>query len=295
VRNGWISGGLIALLVLVEYAVPGRAIFHAGWYNVALVVLAVWAIVASGRNPGSLLFTFGVCVIAFTGVAAGLLGPDDRTIVGAPGSTVPLSDAGGSLVFPLVDQRDAGVLLERGTHATPIRGERFIATAALRTMPRTVVAIDARDARGAHLTVTQPSGTAFLSPVLLMQSHQTIGGFSLPYDEFALPGVHLIVKTVLFSQEQAQSLSALAALNGPVVLFDLEDETGASLPHGIAIAGDGGTASIGGVRLTPRVLSYPSIDVLYVPDADAVAFGVLAAIAGLLLTLRRNRDTMPQR
>ena len=294
-RFGWILGALIALLVLVQYAVPGNAIYHAGWFNVVVAALAVWTIVTTKRNAASLLFTFGVCAIAFAGVASGLLGPDDRTIVGAPGSTVPIGDAAGSLVFPLANDEDTGVLLERGTQASPIGKERFTAIAILRTTPRTVVSIDARDARGAHLTITQPAGAAFLSPVLLMEQRQTIDGFSLPYDEFALPGAHRIVKTVLFSAQQTASLPALAQIGGPVVLFDMEDETGAELPHGIAVSGDGRTVVVGGVRLTPAVLTYPAVDVLFVPDADVVALGIVAAAAGLLLTLRANSGKIAQR
>jgi hypothetical protein len=300
-----VLGGLILVLVLVEYAAPGRDLYHYGWYNVLVAAVAVWMLavtpaavkaLSARARAGVWLFSLGIAAVAFAGVTSGLLAPDNQTIVGAPGSSVPVAQAGGTLVFPLAqDADDASVMLEHGSGASPVGRERFTMNALLRAADRTVVAIDARDARGAHLTITQPTGAAFLSPVLLMQQQQTIGGLSLPYDSFALPGVHRIVKTVLFSAAQAGALPALAGANGPVVLFDLEDETGTSIPHGISIAPSGRTVTIAAIRLTPRVLSYPAIGVIAVPNVAVVAAGILAAAIGLVLTLRRNQGTMPQR
>ena len=279
-----VLAALVVLGVIVEIVVPDRAIYHAGWYNVAIAALAVWAVASARRAP---LLIFGVGAIAFAGIASGLLGPDTRIVVGAPDTSVRVDEAGGTLAFPPA-QADPTVLLERGTSVQPIGVRRYTATALLRTVPRTVVAIDASDSRGAHLTLTQPTGSAFLSPVLLMQSTQTIAGLDLPYDTFAVPAAHRIVKAVLFSAAQAASLPALAAVHAPVVLFDLEDDTGAAIPHGIGVAPDGETISLGGLRLRPRVLSYPAIEVTSIPDVAVVAAGLLALLAGALLTRRRG-------
>ena len=274
-------GGCVLFLVLVQYAVPGRELYHDGWYNVLLAALGIWAIVASARAR-MWLFAFGVAAVAFAGVANGLLGPDDQMVIGAPGANVG-TQAGVTLTFPPLD---------RASDISPLR---VTAGALLRKVDRAVVEVDARDARGGHLTVTQPAGAAFLSPVLLMQQQQTIFGLLLPYDSFALPGEHRIVKAVLFDRDEAQALPALASLNGPVVLFDLEDETGASIPHGIGIAADGRTAVIDGVQLVPHVRSYPAIEVIAIPDIAVVVLGILAGCAGSLLTLRPKPATMPQR
>jgi hypothetical protein len=292
------------MLVLVQYAGPGRSIYHAGWYNVAIAALAIWMLCITPRaakrfaqraRAGIWLAASGVTAVAFAGVVNGLLGPDDQVVVGAPGSSIPVAQVGGALVFPLANAGADDVSLARGASAKPVRGERYTARALLRVVDRTVVAIDARDGRGAHLTITQPTGTEFLSTVLLMQAQQTIGGLTLPYDSFALPGAHRIVKAVLFSHEQALKLPALATAPGAVVLFDVQDETGASLPHGIGVAPSGTTATIAGIHLTPRVLHYPSIEIVALPDAVVVTIGILAAIAGLLLTLPPNQGTIPQR
>jgi hypothetical protein len=284
------ASALAAVLVVIGVAaqilVPSRTLFHTGWYNVALAALAVSAAIGLRRVP---LIAFGVAVIGFAGVASGLLGPDPRTVIGAPGASVRVNEAGGTLVFPLVQADAATVMLERGPSAVPIGSRRFTATALLRSAPRSVVAINAFDRRGAHLTITQPTGSAFLSPVLLMENTQNIDGLDLPYDSFALPAAHRIVKAVLFSQAQAASLPALASANGPVVLFDLEDDTGVSIPHGIGIARDGETVVLGGLRLRPTVLTYPAIEVLAIPDLAVVAAGLLAILSGLVFAFRARQ------
>ena len=263
---------LAVAMVLVQLADPGQAVYHAGWYNVAIAALGIWAIARSWRTP---LVAFGIGAIAFAGIACGLLAPDARTIVGAPGTSVRVDEASTTLLFPL-------------THddPPPVKTMRFTMTAFLRNVPRTVVGIDAFDARGAHLTITQPTGTAFLSPVLLMQNTQTIAGLTLPYDSFAVPAAHRIVKAVLFSQAQAASMPALAATHGPVVLFSVEDDTGAPIPHGIGMAPDGGIAQIGGLRLQPRVLRYAAVEVAPIPDLAVLLAGALAIFIGVLLTRR---------
>lgn len=284
-RSAALLAALVVLSVVLEVLVPGRAIYHAGWYNVALAALAVWAIVSVRRAP---LIAFGVGAIAFAGIASGLLGPDTRTVIGAPGTSLQVDEAGGTLVFPPAQADDAApVTLKRGNNAQPIGAWRYTATALLRSTPRTVLAIEAFDQRGAHLTITQPTGSAFLSPVLLMENTQTIAGLSLPYDTFAVPAAHRIVKAVLFSAAQTASIPALSMIRGPVVLFDLEDETGASIPHGIGVAPDGRQVLLGGLRLRASVLSYPAIEVVSIPDLAVVAAGLLAILTGVLLTRRR--------
>lgn len=286
-----LAGALVVIGVAAQIFVPGRALYHTGWYNVALAALAIWGIVATRRQP---LVAFGVAVIGFAGVASGLLGPDARTVIGAPGASVRVDEAGGTLIFPLVQDAASTVTLERGSSARPIGERSFTATALLRAVPRSVVAIDASDQRGARLTITQPTGSAFLSPVLLMENTQNINGLNLPYDSFAVPAAHRIVKAVLFSQAQAASIPALANAHAPVVLFDLEDDTGTSISHGIGVARDGDTVVLGGLRLRPTVLTYPAIEVISIPDLAVVAAGALAMLIGLLLTRRARQGKIAE-
>jgi hypothetical protein len=276
-------GTLVVIGVAAQILVPENALFHAGWYNVALAALAAWAVIVLRRKP---LIAFGIAVIGFAGIASGLLGPDARTVIGAPGASVRVDEAGGTLLFPLAQTGASPVMLERGRSAQPIGDRRFTSTALLRSVSRSVVAIEAFDQRGAHLTITQPTGSAFLSPVLLMESTQNIEGLNLPYDSFAVPAAHRIVRAVLFSEAQAASMPALASMHAPVLLFDLEDDAGVSIPHGIGIARDGGSVVLGGIRLHPSVLSYPEIEVFSIPDLDVVAAGALAIVIGLILRRR---------
>ena len=281
-----VASALVVIGVGAQILVPGRPIYHTGWYNVTLAALAVWAILGLRHRP---LIAFGVAIIAFAGIASGLLGPDVRTVIGAPGASVRVDEAGGTLVFPLAQADAPSVMLERGPSAQPIGDRRFTATALLRRVPRSVVAIAAFDERGAHLTITQPTGSAFLSPVLLMENTQNIDGLDLPFDSFAVPAAHRIVRAVLFSQAQAASMPALASAHAPVVLFELEDDTGVSVPHGIGIARDGDSVALGGLRLHPNVLTYPAIEVISIPDLAVVAAGALVILIGVLLTRRTQR------
>jgi hypothetical protein len=283
VSGAAVLAALVVLGVVVEIVIPNRALYHTGWYNVAIAAAGVWAIVRTRRMP---LVAFGVAAIAFAGIASGLLGPDTRTIVGAPDTTVRVDEAGGTLAFPLA-QVDPSVMLVRGRGAQPIGARRYTATALLRSVPRTVVAIDAFDARGAHVTITQPTGSAFLSPVLLMQNSQPIAGLTVPFDTFAVPAAHRIVKAVLLSAAQLASMPNTTAAKGPAVIFDVEDETGASIPHGIGIASDGQVVELAGLRLRPHVLTYPAVEVISIPDLAVVAAGLLAILIGALLTRKR--------
>lgn len=298
-------GAVILVFVGAEYVSPGGSLYHLGWYNVAIAAFAVWIVLSvrtavkelpqGAPRAGAWLFAFGICAVAFAGIASGLLGPDDRLVIGAPGASLPDNSYNGTLMFPVIDASDSHVMLESGGRGRAVGNYTLTANAVLRSVTRTVVEVDASDAHGGHLTITQPNGSAFLSPVLLMQSTQTISGLTVPFDSFALPGVHRIVKTVLFSEREAASLPALATQGGAVVLFDMEDEAGNELPHAIAIARNGKPARIQNIVLTPTIIAYPAVMVAATPDLAAVILGIVAAAGGLLLTRRLAQVTMPQR
>jgi hypothetical protein len=285
---------LVVIGVVAELVVPGSTVYHAGWYNVAIAALLVAPAVRTRRvlavavSPrarlGTSIAAFGVAIVAFAGVASGLLGPDAHSIVGAPGQRVPIAELGGDLRFPLHDS-EAPLALVRGTNVTPIQGRRYVGSFMLYDVPRNVVLMEVADTHGARLTITQPTGSAFLSPVLLMQRSQMIAGFDLPFDEFAVPAAHRIVHAVLFSASQAAQLHQLGA-SGPVVLFDVEDETGTSVPRGIGIAPSGTTAEIAGLRLHPDVFTYPAVGIVSIPNLPVVAVGLLALAGGIVLGYR---------
>lgn len=278
---------VIVVAVLIQLFFPGRDFYHYGWFNVSIAALVVVAFMqmrtalakASPRMRATLiLVTSGAALVGVAGIASGLLAPDTETIVGAPGASVRVDELGRSLDFPLI---------ENGTAA--FRFPRVTGGFLLRPVPRSVAEVQAFDARGAHLTITQPSGSAFLSPVLLMQTHQTIAGMDLPYDSFAVPAARRMVKAVLFSAQQAAQLHGVSGTPGPAILFDVEDESERSLPNGIAFARDGQTVQVAGLRLQAKVLQYPAVEIVAIPNVIVVGFGLLLIAAGVVLATRRAK------
>lgn len=284
----------VVAVAVVEIALPGRNVYHAGWFNVGLLAAGCVAVALARREFARrrsevariavVAAALGVAVVALAGVSSGLLAPDNRTIVGAPGQRVPVDDLGGSLLFPAADvsAADATVVLERGARDVSI-GERgrIAGSFVLRPVSRQVVFVEAHDDRGGRLTVTQPSGSAFLSPVLLMQQRQTIGGFDVPYDSFAVPAAHRLVRAVLFSEQEASLMRGLAGGSGPAVLFAVDDENDRPLPHAIDAARSGATIALAGLQLRGTVLTYPAIEIVAIPSLAAVIAGVVLSLGGL--------------
>jgi hypothetical protein len=279
---------LIALCALAELLIPGAAVYHAGWFNVCVVAAAVLAITSAVRVLRGLrsrgarvavgVAAFAVTAVAFAIVTCGLLAPDTQRIVGAPGERIKSDELGGTLLFPFVSPDGSEVVqLEQGTSVLPIAGTRFTGGFLLHAIPRTVVGIDAADLRGAHLTVTQPTGSVFLSPVLLMQNAQTIAGVPVVDDSFAVPAKHRVVKAVLFAPGQVPG-----AAHGYAVLFDVENEDGSEVPHGLSLAPDGVPVVLGGIELRPRVFSYPALDIIAVPDVVVTLVGIPLIVFGLV-------------
>lgn len=297
---------VLAGAAVLEIAVPGRAVYHTGWLNVGLLACAVVAVVLArpqfarahtNLGRGAVVATaLGAIIAALATATCGLFAPDDRTVVGAPGQRVRVDDLGGSLVFPqgasAAQSSPAGdVVFERVGRAAAAIGERgrYAGAFALRLKPRTVVFVEARDLRGAHLTVTQPSGAVFLSPVLLMQQHQTIAGFDVPFDSFAVPAAHRLVRAVLFTPQQAAIMRGLEGGSGAAVLFAVDDENDRPLPHGVDAARSGTTIGIDGLLLRALVFDFPAVVVASVPSPPAALAGVVLVLGGFIVR-RTARD-----
>lgn len=302
---------LVVAAVIAESLLPGRDAYHTGWFNVALIGLAIVGTVAGRRSFAAArtlraraavaAVVLGTAIAALAGAASGLFAPDNRTVVGAPGERARVNDLGGTLDFPAVETDDRAasamgvvVVLDRPGHRPLPIGERGrnAGSFVVRSWTRQVVYVEARDPQGGRLTITQPSGSSFLSPVLLMQQSQTIAGLNLPFDAFAIPAVHRVVKAVLFTAQEAATLRGLSDSSpAPAVLFAVNDENDRPLPHAIGLARDGGTVAAGGVRLKAVVLSYPAVELLAVPAPFAVIVGTLLVVAGLVAKGGSERDT----
>ncbi|HYL26953.1 MAG TPA: hypothetical protein VEW74_03900, partial [Candidatus Nitrosotalea sp.] len=225
----------------------------------------------------------------------GLFAPDNQTFVGAPGSRVRV-EALGVLAFPIVSSGstdDVAVTLERGTGgAMEIAARsRDAGNFIVRAVPRTVVYVEASDLRGNALTITQPTGSAFLSPVLLMEHRQTIAGMDLPFDSFNVPAARRVVKAVMFNADQAAMLLHAGATPGaPAVLFAVDDEHERPVPHSIALSAAGRPVQAGDLRLRGVVGSYPGVEVVAAPNIFAVVLGWLLVLGGLAAWLAAKRE-----
>jgi hypothetical protein len=286
--------------VIVEILSPGRPSYHTGWYNVVLSALAILVVVngrkewKTGRSSRARLsiaaIAFGAAAMAVAGVANGLFAPDDRNVVGAPGERVRVEDVG-TLSFPLPGEDRNGpvvVTLDRPLHAPLEIGARArnAGSFILRGVPRDVVDVEVRDLLGNRLTVTQPNGSVFLSPVLLMQARQTIAGMDVPFDSFNVPAARRVVKAILFTPAEAAVLLHDPGAPGPqrgAVLFAVDDENDRPLPHAIVMSAGGATVRAGGLQLRADVTSYPEIEVVWSPNLAVVAIGTLLVVSGLVV------------
>lgn len=298
------AAAAVAAAVVAELVLPGRLVYHAGWYNVALAAFVVVAFAAAREcyrraqtargRIAALAVVAGSAIAGFAGVTSGLFAPDNATYVGAPGQRVRVESLG-TLVFPLAsaDNSEPGVVtLERPLRSTLSVGERRRDTGSfiVRTVERSVVYVEARDLRGNRLTVTQPSGSAFLSPVLLMQHRQTIAGLDVPFDSFSVPAMRRIVKAIAFTPAQAAMMLHGGAMPGEsAVLFAVDDDKDRPLSNAIALSAGGRAVRTGGLLLRGSAASYPAVEVVAAPNLLAVIFGLLLLLGGALALLSDPR------
>lgn len=266
-------------MTVAQALFPGQAVYHTGWYNALDIGFFVLAALQP-RKP--LIALFGCAIVVLSGAAAGLMGADTHQVVGAPGASARDAEVGGAFVFP-IDKRQP-VQLQRGGHTVTIgSGRRYSGSFIMWQTPRTVVYVDAADAAGNHLTITQPTNATFLSPVLLMQQSTTIAGMNVNYDTFSVPALRRNVKAVLFTEQQAAQLRSNPPVSGkPAVLFAVSDNADHVVPGGLGLVVSGGHRRIGGLTLGARVGTYPAIVVASGPYLPVLAIGLIVALAGVI-------------
>lgn len=292
-------------LVLAQDAVPTWAGFHTWQYaaTVALAIVTVAAYALSARRgaDGPLGIRLGIAaagaiVTMSAGIASGLLGPDTETVTRAPGTVAPLPDVGAAGFFPAADaaaiaRGDAAIVIRRRDGSAVEVGpgtRRFFGTVALETAPQPAAYVEARDPRGDRVTITQPTGVAFLSPVLLFAERVTIAGHALPSDTFATPALHRQIKAFYFSKESATVAQSHGLGGREAVLFAVDDDAGRLQPGGIGFVPSGGEATIGGVRFRVSVGTYPALVISAVPDPLALLVGGVLLAGGLAFAFRRR-------
>ena len=291
-------------LVFAQDVVPSWAGFHTWQYVAALVLAAIAAMgYALGARTGTdgvvgtwlALAMVGAVVVMAAGIASGLLGPDTETVIRAPGTVAPLLDVGAAGFFPVADpativRGDARIHIRKrdGTSVDVGPGDRrFVGTTALETVPQTAAYVEARDGGGARLTITQPTNSAFLSPVLLFPERVQIAGRMLPSDAFATPALHRTIKAFYFSKDAASAAQAHGLGNKAAVLFAVDDDDGRLEPNGIGFVPSGGDAAIGGLRFRVSVGTYPALRISAVPAPLALALGAGVFALGIALAFVR--------
>lgn len=286
-------------LVVAQDIVPTTALFHAWQYALALAlaafVMVAYALGAQRGEDGPIgkrlaIAHVGALVVLGAGLASGLLGPDTDTIVRTPGTVAPLPDLGRAAFFSAADgaavaRGDAHVLLrKRGEGDIDIApgAKRYLANSVIYTQPTHAAFIDAYDASGNHVTVTQPEGSAFLSPILLFRSEATIAGKKLPFDTFRTPGAKRVIRAIYFSAKDTANMNHVAEAdrNAPTVLFAVDDDAGKTL--GIAIGASGKIVNVGGLHLRANIGTYPALVVASAPAPIALIAGLLIFLAALL-------------
>jgi hypothetical protein len=294
-RFALVALALIAIAAtLAQDVAPGLDAYHSWQYATglafaALVLLAaLWRALRSGRSGGR-RFAFalaGALTVTIGGLASGLLGPDTITVRGIPGTVTPVPDLGVAAFFGQTDAAgiaagNAGITL-RSRGAAPVdieAGHPIYGSMSVEYLvPAPAAFIDAHDAHGNHLTVTQPQGAAFLSPILLFPNEQPIHDKPFPIDTFAVPAFARVVRTLYFSVAD-EKMFPNVHFNVPIVLFSMTGDDGAQV--GITIAQSQKPVTLGGITLEATIGTYPRLAVASAPPLAASSIGIAAFVAGL--------------
>ncbi|GAC1415107.1 MAG: hypothetical protein NVSMB5_03900 [Candidatus Velthaea sp.] len=296
----------IAVVVLQDVR-PGLDFYHTWQYaaalSIAIIVIAAYALGArrgaDGRAGKRLaLGMAGALAVSIAGLLSGLIGPDTITVGGSPGSVTPVPDLGAAAFFgqadaPTIARGDGTVTLrKKNAAAIPVSpsGNVYLGTsiAYLRTKPAAYIV--AHDASGNHLTITQPNAaTTFLSPVLLFPNTQPIKDKNYPLDTFAMPATHLIARALFFTADDAATFNHLGA-HVPALVLSMNEDGGKTV--GLSIAPSGREVSIGGVKITATLGSYPVLMVASAPHPAVLIGGMLLFLGALVAafsTERRSR------
>lgn len=285
-------------LVLAQDLFPRSALYHTWQYAlalaIALTVVFVYANAARRGDDGPhgkrlAIAMLGAAVVGIAGLASGLLGPDTAEIIGTPGTVTPVPALGAAAFFNTVEAD--GLASGAGSVTLRRRNAREVALGATsRTVlgeslvyldQRPAAYIDAYDAHGAHLTITQPTNSSFLSPVLLFRDTQRIGAISVPLDTFATPAQHRMLRALYFTPTQLAQFSHGGVTGGRAGLVITADDD-AGHPLGITLLPSGGDVTIGGIRLHATLGTYPALAVASAPPTWALVVGIALFLFGVI-------------
>ena len=289
---------IVIALAVAQDLYPQTPLYHTWQYALALAIgLTVTLAYANGARRGGegvtgkrlLLAMAGAAVAGVAGLASGLLGPDTASVTGTPGTIVPVPALAAAAFFGAADSgtiaRAAGGVILRRRGAPEIAlgpsAHRVIGESLVYLEPHPAAYVDAFDEHGAHLTITQPTNSSFLSPVLLFRQRQRIGALDVPFDTFATPALHRVVRALYFTpRDLAQFNPANSGMKQPALVLTVADDTGK--PLGIKLAGDGQDVTVAGIRVRATLGAYPALAVAAAPPTWALIAGIALFVLGLV-------------
>jgi hypothetical protein len=312
-RTTALAFALLAIALTVAQVVfPARDWYHAWQYTVILAIAIVvmcahlrraWR---GGDGPNGRRIVpalAGAIAVAVAGLLSGLIGPDDVTVLGTPGTVTPVPDLGAAAFFAQADPQsilrgDAAVTLRRRNAADVLVGARPLPVGlwVAFTQSRPAAYIEVRNDRGERLTITQPNNPSFLSPVILFRQSQAIHGQTFPFDTLAVPGAHLVVHVLYFSPADLAALPrdpSVPAPKEPGAILSVADDSGAQ--HGITMALSGRPVTIAGLHITVTLGTYPILQLASAPQPYVTLAGIaLFLLAGAWALLPAKKEQIAE-
>ncbi len=247
----------------------------------ALVVLSLRGLARSRPERFAALGGLGGVVIAVAFLAAELLvGPPQR-LPTAPGQIYqPPNSKRLAVVFPAV--RPGELNPSSTPEAVTVMTGADEVTLALGQQLRThsyVLHADAWPAayvrawssRHIAQTVTQPTGVAFVSPVLQFPAVDPQGSLT---DSFAVPALHREVRVKYYAGLPSRGIDI------PFLQLEIDEENGGSLFGGVAVSGR--PLRHAGVELLFDLGTYPVVSIAGAPDELTYDVGSVALLVGIL-------------
>lgn len=261
--------------------------------GVFLLLAVLRTLAQPSRQEGfAALGALGGIVIAASFLAGELLvGPPQR-IGAAPGQTYrPPHSAHVALEFPHASAADlrggrspaaVDVIVGAQQQSLTVGQELRVHSYVLRCESWPAAFVQAWSDRHVGQTVTQPTGSAFVSPVLQFPSLDKDG---LPVDAFAVPALHREVRLKYYPGLPSRGIDI------PFVQLEIDEENGGPLFSGVAV--NARPVRRAGMELTFNLGTYPVVWMAGAPDPLPYGVGMVMLIAGLLgfvFSLRRKEQ-----
>ncbi len=275
----------LAALVLIAERNPYATTVH-GW-QISLVVALIglvlvvqfFASLRQGFGPErfAAVGALGGAVMALAFVVGELLvGPPQR-VVAAPGQTYrPPHSNRLALEFPPVSAGDLtsdhsndsiSVVVGNERRALSVGEELRVHSYVLRADPWPAAYVRAWSPAHASQTVTQPTSSTFVSPVLQFPDEDLS-------DSFAVPALHREVRVRYYPGLPSRGIDI------PFLQLEIDEENGGVLFGGVTVSGR--PVRQAGMELVFELGTYPVVSMAGAPDRLAVGIGMLLLAAGVI-------------